>query len=135
MSPRFDTILLARAAGRLGTQLCRGIAQLTPRLRVSEIANLRPNEKAAICDLADADAVLTRGNVRSFDNEAYEAFQRLWKRYGVQELETLKEELLAPLSAGQFGSPRDLPPPLDRAGRAVMRVALPQWQQIRSSVE
>jgi hypothetical protein len=74
------------------------------------------------------------GGVRSFDNEVYEVFQRLWKRYGVQELVALKEQIFAVLSAGQFTSPRDLPP-LDRAGRALIRVALRQWQQIRSPVE
>jgi uronate dehydrogenase len=66
MSPRFDTLLLTGAAGRLGAHLRRGLAPLTRRLRVSdrtEIADLQPNEEAAICDLADADAVLamTRG--------------------------------------------------------------------------
>jgi uronate dehydrogenase len=61
MSPRFDTILLTGAAGRLGTHLRRGLAPLARRLRVSdrvEIADLQPNEEAAVCDLADADAVL-----------------------------------------------------------------------------
>jgi len=60
-SPRFDTLLLTGAAGRLGTHLRRGLAPLARRLRVSdrvEIADLQPNEEAAICDLADADAVL-----------------------------------------------------------------------------
>lgn len=66
MSAPFDTILLTGAAGRLGTQLRRGLAPLARRLRVSdrvEIADLRGNEEAAICDLADAEAVLamTRG--------------------------------------------------------------------------
>ncbi len=61
MSPRFDTILLTGAAGRLGTHLRRGLTPLARRMRVSdrtEIADLQPNEEAAICDLADADAVL-----------------------------------------------------------------------------
>jgi hypothetical protein len=75
------------------------------------------------------------GGVRCFDNEAYEVFQRLWKCYGIQELVALKEELFAAWLAGQSTSPRNLPPPLDRAGRALIRVALRQWQQIRSSVE
>ena len=66
MSPRFDTLLLTDAAGRLGTHLRRGLAPLARRLRVSdrtEITDLQPNEEAAICDLADAEAVLemTRG--------------------------------------------------------------------------
>jgi uronate dehydrogenase len=61
MNPPFDTILLTGAAGRLGTHLRRGLAPLTRRLRVSdrtEIADLQPNEEAAVCDLADADSVL-----------------------------------------------------------------------------
>lgn len=61
MTPRFDTILLTGAAGRLGTHLRRGIAPLARRLRVSDrsdIADIRPNEEAVICELADADAVL-----------------------------------------------------------------------------
>ena len=66
MSPRFDTILLTGAAGRLGTHLRRGLAPLARRLRVSdrvEIADLRPNEEPVLCELADAGAVLemTRG--------------------------------------------------------------------------
>ena len=61
MSHRFDTLLLTGAAGRLGTHLRRGLAPLARRLRVSDrvaIADLAPNEEAAICDLADAEAVL-----------------------------------------------------------------------------
>lgn len=61
MSQRFDTLLLTGAAGRLGTHLRRGLAPLARRLRVSDrvvIADLMPNEEAAICDLADAEAVL-----------------------------------------------------------------------------
>jgi uronate dehydrogenase len=59
--PRFDTILLTGAAGRLGSHLRRGLAPLARRLRVSDrtpIADLAPNEEPAICDLADFDAVL-----------------------------------------------------------------------------
>jgi hypothetical protein len=75
------------------------------------------------------------GGVGPFDRAQYEAFQSLWKRYGIQELVALKEEIFAALPAGQSASLRDLPPPLDRAGRVLMRVALRQWQQLRSSVE
>lgn len=60
MNPHFDTILLTGAAGRLGTQLRRGLAPLARRIRVSdrvEIEDLQPNEEAVICDLADAEAV------------------------------------------------------------------------------
>jgi len=72
------------------------------------------------------------GGVRPFDSVQYEAFQDLWKRYGIQELVELKEDIFAAMS-GQSASPCDLPPPLDRVGRALMRVALRQWQQLRSS--
>jgi len=66
MNPPFDTILLTGAAGRLGTHLRRGLAPLARRLRVSdrsEINELKSNEEAVICDLADQAAVfeMTRG--------------------------------------------------------------------------
>lgn len=62
----FDTILLTGAAGRLGTELRRGLAPLTRSLRLSdhkEIADLQPNEQAVVCELSDKDRVLemTRG--------------------------------------------------------------------------
>jgi uronate dehydrogenase len=60
MTPRFDTILLTGAAGRLGTELRRGLAPLARRLRLADIApigNLRPNEEALTFDLADEAAV------------------------------------------------------------------------------
>ena len=60
-SPRFDTILITGAAGRLGTQLRRGLAPLARKLRLTDvvdIADLHPNEEAVICDLTDADALL-----------------------------------------------------------------------------
>lgn len=59
--PRFNTLLITGAAGRLGTELRRGLAPLARRLRLSdraEIANLQPNEDAVICELADQDAIL-----------------------------------------------------------------------------
>jgi len=61
MTPRFDTILITGAAGRLGTELRRGLAPLARRLRLSditEIPDLQPNEDAVICDLADESAIL-----------------------------------------------------------------------------
>ena len=61
MTPRFDTILITGAAGRLGTELRRGLAPLARRLRLSdvaEIADLQPNEDAVICDLGDESASL-----------------------------------------------------------------------------
>jgi uronate dehydrogenase len=59
-TPPFDTLLITGAAGRLGTQLRRGLAPLARRLRLldkDEIVDLAPNEEAVICDLADESAV------------------------------------------------------------------------------
>ena len=59
-APRFDTILLTGAAGRLGTQLRHGLAPLCRRLRLTdrtEITDLQPNEEAHIADLADEAAI------------------------------------------------------------------------------
>jgi uronate dehydrogenase len=58
--PRYDRILLTGAAGRLGTELRRGLAPLCRQLRLSDVApitDLRPNEQAVICDLADEAAI------------------------------------------------------------------------------
>lgn len=58
--PRFDTILITGAAGRLGSELRRGLAPLAHRLRVAdrvEIRDLQPNEEAFCFDLADEAAV------------------------------------------------------------------------------
>lgn len=60
-TPRFDTILITGAAGRLGTELRRGLAPLARKLRLtdrSEIANLQSNEEAHIADLADSAAIM-----------------------------------------------------------------------------
>jgi uronate dehydrogenase len=60
-APRFDTLLLTGAAGRLGTELRRGLGPLARRLRLSdrvEIADLKSNEEAVICDLADEAKVV-----------------------------------------------------------------------------
>ena len=57
----FDTILITGAAGRLGTELRRGLAPLARKLRLTDrvpIENLQPNEEAVVCDLDDADAIL-----------------------------------------------------------------------------
>lgn len=61
MTPRFDTILITGAAGRLGSELRRGLSPLARRLRLSDVAevkDLHPNEEAVICDLADEAAIL-----------------------------------------------------------------------------
>jgi uronate dehydrogenase len=60
-SPRFNRLLLTGAAGRLGTELRRGLAPITAKLRVTdrvEIRNLKANEEAVICELADQSAIL-----------------------------------------------------------------------------
>ena len=60
-TPRFDTILLTGAAGRLGTQLRRGLAPLCRHLRLTDrspIPLLQPNEEAHVADLADEAAIL-----------------------------------------------------------------------------
>lgn len=59
-SPRFNRILLTGAAGRLGTELRRGLAPLTKYLRISDrstMASIQAHEEAVVCDLADEQAV------------------------------------------------------------------------------
>jgi len=61
MSKPYQTILITGAAGRLGTELRRGLAPLAETLRLTdrtEIADLKENEEAVILDLADEAAVL-----------------------------------------------------------------------------
>lgn len=61
MTPRYDTILITGAAGRLGTELRRGLAPLARKLRLaarSAIPDLAPNEESVVFDLADAAAVM-----------------------------------------------------------------------------
>ena len=61
MNPRFDTLLITGAAGRLGSQLRQGLAPLARRLRLSDVAEIKdvqPNEEVVICDLADEAAIL-----------------------------------------------------------------------------
>lgn len=61
MSPRYDTLLVTGAAGRLGTELRRGLAPLACRLRLADrnpITDLQPNEEALCFDLADEAAVM-----------------------------------------------------------------------------
>ena len=58
---RFNRILITGAAGRLGTELRRGLAHLAEHVRVSdrdEIADVQPHEEAVICELGDMDAVM-----------------------------------------------------------------------------
>lgn len=59
--PRFNRILLTGAAGRLGTQLRRGLAPLCRYLRVADLAEIRdiqPNEEPLRFDLADMAATM-----------------------------------------------------------------------------
>jgi uronate dehydrogenase len=59
MTPRFDTILITGAAGRLGTELRRGLAPLALRLRLADqvpIGDLKTNEEALTFDLGDEAA-------------------------------------------------------------------------------
>jgi uronate dehydrogenase len=61
MTPRYDTILITGAAGRLGTELRRGLAPLARKLRLASrkpVANLAPNEEQVLFDLTDAEAVI-----------------------------------------------------------------------------
>ncbi len=60
-TPRFDTLLLTGAAGRLGTELRRGLAPLCKTMRLLDrvtVKDLKPSEEMVTCDLADMDAVI-----------------------------------------------------------------------------
>lgn len=60
-APRFDTILLTGAAGRLGTVLRKGLAPLCKTLRLADCApiqDLQLNETALQFDLADKAATM-----------------------------------------------------------------------------
>jgi len=56
----------------------------------------------------------------------------LWISYGIPELADLKVKAMNMLAAQTSPLP-ELPPPLDRAGRATVEVALRQWRQVSSS--
>lgn len=61
MKKPFKKILITGAAGRLGTELRRGLAPLATALRLAdraEIKDIKVNEEAMIFDLADEAAVL-----------------------------------------------------------------------------
>ncbi|WP_163848459.1 NAD-dependent epimerase/dehydratase family protein [Pseudooceanicola aestuarii] len=61
MTKPFKKILITGAAGRLGTELRRGLAPLADTLRLAdrtEIPDLAPHEEAAIFDLADMAATM-----------------------------------------------------------------------------
>lgn len=61
MTHPYDTILITGAAGRLGTELRRGLAPLARKLRLASrdgITDLAPNEESVAFDLADEAAVM-----------------------------------------------------------------------------
>ena len=61
MTHPYDTILITGAAGRLGSELRRGLAPLARKLRLASrngIADLADNEESVSFDLADEAAVL-----------------------------------------------------------------------------
>lgn len=61
MTARFNRILITGAAGRLGTQLRRGLAPLANHLRVADlvpVADLQPHEEGRVFDLSDEAATL-----------------------------------------------------------------------------
>lgn len=61
MTKRYKTILITGAAGRLGSELRRGLAPLADRLRLAdrvEITDLQDHEEAVIFELSDADAAM-----------------------------------------------------------------------------
>lgn len=59
--PQYDRILITGAAGRLGSELRKGVAPLAKVIRLADrqpIGNLAANEEEAIFDLADMDATM-----------------------------------------------------------------------------
>ena len=63
-TPRFDTILITGAAGRLGSELRRGLAPLTRKLRLSDRVEIKagldaktPVALSGVGFLADGDTV------------------------------------------------------------------------------
>ncbi|MCL6284207.1 NAD(P)-dependent oxidoreductase [Ruegeria sp. 2012CJ41-6] len=58
---QFNRILITGAAGRLGSELRKGLAPLAKHIRISdrvEIGDVQPNEEAVVCELGDYDAVM-----------------------------------------------------------------------------
>ncbi|QIE57512.1 NAD(P)-dependent oxidoreductase [Pikeienuella piscinae] len=59
--PNYERILLTGAAGRLGSVLRPGLAHLAKKIRLADrepLGDLKPNEEAAIFDLADMEATI-----------------------------------------------------------------------------
>lgn len=62
----YKTILITGAAGRLGTELRKGLTHLADTIRLSDrtpVEDLQPNEEMVLCELGDYEAVmaLTKG--------------------------------------------------------------------------
>ncbi len=58
---RFNRILITGAAGRLGTELRKGLAHLAGQVRISdrmEMADVQPHEEAVVCELGDFDGIM-----------------------------------------------------------------------------
>ncbi len=58
---QFNRILITGAAGRLGTELRKGLAHLAVRVRISdrvEINDVQPHEEVVVCELGDYEAVM-----------------------------------------------------------------------------
>ncbi|MCY4185972.1 MAG: NAD(P)-dependent oxidoreductase [Rhodobacteraceae bacterium] len=57
----FNRILITGAAGRLGTQLRKGLASLAQNIRITDrvqMENIQSHEEAIICELGDYEAIL-----------------------------------------------------------------------------
>ncbi|MGB0901314.1 NAD-dependent epimerase/dehydratase family protein [Halocynthiibacter sp.] len=58
---QFERILITGAAGRLGTELRKGLKHLANHIRISdriEMEDVQPHEEAIVCELGDYDAVM-----------------------------------------------------------------------------
>lgn len=57
----FNRILITGAAGRLGSELRKGLAHLAEHVRISDrvdMADVQPHEEAVVCELGDYEAVM-----------------------------------------------------------------------------
>ncbi len=58
---QFNRILITGAAGRLGTELRKGLSHLAEHVRITdrvEMVDVQPHEEAVICELGDYDGVM-----------------------------------------------------------------------------
>ncbi|TGU43856.1 NAD(P)-dependent oxidoreductase, partial [bacterium M00.F.Ca.ET.152.01.1.1] len=59
--PHYERILITGAAGRLGSQLRKGLAPLAKTIRLADgkpLGDLAPHEEEAVFDLADMEATI-----------------------------------------------------------------------------